>query len=232
MNIKILLITGLLSLGIGGCSNAQNKQTEQSSQTETMEKTDTMENVNSKNSSAQDFWQSGIIINGVRIVLPCKLADLEKLGWKLVGERTANIMLEPQNGTAQTDVINEKGQSLHICLFDPYSKAIPLKDGFIIEVSKRVWLHVENLVDFEIGGLRSFESTGEEVLKVMNKHFGEPIIHDTNREWQESYYFSDKKEIENKIEFILSRSEERYAGKLVGFGFRCIGDMCDTEKYK
>ena len=70
MNIKILLITGLLSLGIGGCSNAQNKQTEQSSQTETMEKADTMENVNSKNSSAQDFWQSGIIINGDRIVLP------------------------------------------------------------------------------------------------------------------------------------------------------------------
>lgn len=71
---------GLTSiLGLGGCTNTQNKQTEQSPQTEV---TDTQENVNRKKIPVQEFWKSGITINGKKIVVPCKISDLEKIGWK------------------------------------------------------------------------------------------------------------------------------------------------------
>lgn len=232
MNIKTVLIMGLLSLGIGGCSNAQNKQTVQSSQTEITEKADTMENVYNKNTPTQDFWQSGIIINGERIVLPCKLADLEKLGWKL-NSGASGEMLRSRNGTTQTDVTNDKGQKLYVSFFNPFSKEVPIREGYIFELTQDLWLHNDNILSFKIAGLKSFEATEDDILREMKKYLT-PGFHDTQRmDYEESWDFVDEASYgQNYVTFTISHAKNKFPGKLISFAYTYQGDLLDKDMYK
>lgn len=234
MKLKMLLIMGIFCFGLGSCGNAQKDKGKEEFQVKAKREVITMADI--KN-IPMDFWKSGLIIKGCKITLPCKLSDLQKIGWELRNPEIGEDKLSPRNGNSQTTIIDKDEDTILVSFYNPYSKDIPLKDGFIFRIESNSFFTDQGIIDFVINGLKSREATQESVLERFVATLGEPDYVGKNQAAENStveYWFTTYKEnydLDLHIEIGIS-TVGKYKGKLAVFNIEKYGNLLDCSKWE
>lgn len=226
MNIKLLFLCALF---LGWCqySDAQEK---------------------SFDARLGELLQSNVYVNNHKILLPCKLADLERAGW-WSAEDSLTTELAPSQPTDKKGIplVNKANQYLSVRFYNPYPQSVPIKDCYIFGIFTYDLYNTRpedyhHAPDFEICGLKSKKATPEDLMKT----FGAFLARRQFEAYQNSlefnpdayeleYPFYDESleddEFSNALYLSISRINDYYPGKLIMMHYVGLGDLLQKEKY-
>lgn len=195
-----------------------------------------------------ELLQSNVYVNNHKILLPCKLADLERAGW-WSAEDSLTIELAPSQATDKKGIslVNKANQYLSVRFYNPYPQSVPVKDCYIFGIFTYDLYNTDpedclHAPDFEICGLKSKKATPEDLMKT----FGTFLAHRQFKGYQNSvefnpdlykldYPFYDESleddECNNALYLSISRINDYYPGKLIMMHYIGLGDLLQEEKY-
>lgn len=173
-----LFIIGLLSLGISYYTTAQNAQVPLTkSQKE-------MKSIEEINSIPIEYWKSGIIFDGHKITLPCKVTDLQELGWKLEEQEFANFLM-PRNARTNPRISYKGNKFLTTFIANPYyatDTAVAVKDCILYGLGTEATYN-DDVPDFALyKEVISKITTEEDFLKICKKNNHNVILEKPKKE--------------------------------------------------
>lgn len=190
-----------------------------------------------------ELLQNNVYINGHNIVLPCKLVDLQRVGWKAAKD-SLTAELAPYQPTDKRGIrlVNKDNQYLEVRFYNPHSQAIPIKDCFIFTFSTYDGFQYgidpedyHHAPDFEVCGLKSKKATPQYIMKTCGEFLAkrqfEAVQLNTFVLRYPFFEEGTEEEPNNSLYLEISKRKDYYPGKLIVMSYMCLGDLLQKEKY-